>query len=85
MYTLGTQILIGESTDTLTQLKTSDVFKKTEAEVVSIHKKVSPWLWILSVGGFAMAVWNKYEISSMYGSYKTMKKALLPARKGTSS
>lgn len=53
-----------------------DRFDAVEAEVVQINKRVSPWLWILSAAGFGMAVLNRYQIGSMFGSYKKMKERL---------
>lgn len=34
---------------------------------------VSPWLWIVSIVGFGLSVWNKYQINKMYGSWKKAK------------
>ena len=47
---------------------------ETRAKVVGA--KVSPWLWILSILGFAFAMQNRYQIQKMYGNWKSMKRAL---------
>ena len=39
-------------------------------EVASISAVVSPWMWILSVSGFVLALWNRHQIQKMYGSWK---------------
>ena len=54
-----------------------DLLQAAQADVANISAAVSPWLWILSVGGFLMAVLNKHQISQMYGSWKRMKRELL--------
>jgi hypothetical protein len=48
-----------------------------ESDVSAISTVVSPWLWILSIGGFAMSVYNTTLIKKMFGSWKRAKKRLL--------
>lgn len=52
------------------------LIQQAQAEAKSISSVVSPWLWVLSIGGFVMGMISKYEITKMYGSYKRMKKQL---------
>lgn len=47
-----------------------DLIQTAQADVAQVSTIVSPWLWILSIGGFLMAVLNKHQISRMYGSWK---------------
>ena len=34
--------------------------------ISTVHKTVSPWLWILSVGGFLMTTLNTSRVSRMF-------------------
>jgi len=52
-------------------------YASVQAEAQSIQHSVSPWLWILSITGFGLAMWSKYQINKMYGNYKKMKRELL--------
>jgi len=60
----------------LGQTQDPSLIQEAQAEAKSISSIVSPWLWVLSVGGFLMGMVSKYEISKMYGSYKRMKQRL---------
>lgn len=51
-------------------------FREIEADVQAVGRVVSPWLWIFSVGGFALSVWDKWQIHQMYGSFRTMHREL---------
>lgn len=53
----------------------SSLYTEIETPVAEVSSVVSPWLWILSVGGFALAIWNKVQIQKMYGSWKKAKAA----------
>lgn len=35
-------------------------------DVADLGKRVSPWLWVLSVAGFGLALWDKWQINQMY-------------------
>lgn len=54
-----------------------DLIEPIQQQVAKVSSVVSPWLWVLSVGSFAMAVLNKAEISKMYGSWKRARQQLL--------
>jgi len=54
----------------------ADVADEVQTNVAAVSKRVSPWLWILSIGGFTMAVWNKVQIGKMYGNWKRARAAL---------
>lgn len=54
-----------------------DLVSSVQKEVQRASQAVSPWLWILSVVSFAMAVMNRAEIAKMFGSWKKMKHDLL--------
>ena len=47
-----------------------------QAEVAVVSKRVSPWLWILSVSGTLMAIKNTVQIGKMYGNWKAARRAL---------
>jgi hypothetical protein len=51
-------------------------FAEAEAKAKVVSAKVSPWLWVLSIGSFAMAVANRYQIGQMFGSFKQAKSTL---------
>lgn len=53
---------------------TPGLISTVEADVATINTEVSPWLWILSVGGFIMSMYSKYQISKMFGSWSRAKK-----------
>lgn len=38
--------------------------------VAKIRATVSPWLWVLSLTSFAMAVVNRKQIAAMFGNWK---------------
>lgn len=54
-----------------------DLLQEAQSTVKSVSSVVSPWLWILSIIGFAMGMANKYQIQKMYGSWKRAKRKLL--------
>ncbi len=61
--------------------RASDAAKTVGAEVAAVSKRVSPWLWILSVGGFSMAILNRYQIANatggnMFGSFTKLRSML---------
>lgn len=56
--------------------KTESKVDIVEEEVKSVGAKVSPWLWIVSLTGFALGLVSRWQIHKMYGSFKNMKKAL---------
>lgn len=35
-----------------------------------VREAISPWLWILSVAGFGMAMLNTFRIKRIYGSWR---------------
>lgn len=53
-----------------------DLLEEAQSTVQKVGSVVSPWLWILSIGGFAMAVMNRQQIQKMYGSWKRAKRDL---------
>ena len=62
-------------TDEITE---DDVIKQAQeiqANVKAVSAKVSPWLWIFSLCGLGLALWNKKQISDMYGNWKKAKAA----------
>lgn len=44
--------------------------------IKAVRETISPWLWILSVVGFGLAIVNTRRISKIYGSWKSGRKAL---------
>lgn len=45
--------------------------------VKQVQAKISPWLWILSVTGFGMALINTYRLKKMYRTAGKKKPFLL--------
>ena len=44
--------------------------------IKAVRETISPWLWILSVVGFGLAILNTQRIAKIYGSWKTGRRAL---------
>jgi hypothetical protein len=42
--------------------------------VAEVRSKVSPWLWVLSIISFGMALTNTRRISKMFGDWKRRRK-----------
>jgi hypothetical protein len=42
--------------------------------VAEVRSKVSPWLWVLSIFSFGIAVTNARRISKMFGEWKRRRK-----------
>ena len=60
-----------------TENTVSKSYAAAEEKAKAISAHVSPWLWVLSIGGFTLAIWNKAEISKMFGSWRKAKTILL--------
>lgn len=56
--------------------KIAPELRDLEAGVVYIHQRVNPWLWILSITGAVLGIYQTYAIRRMYGNYSGMKRAL---------
>ncbi|MFO0701770.1 MAG: hypothetical protein U0236_21325 [Nitrospira sp.] len=48
--------------------------------VKQVQQKISPWLWVLSVFGFGMALLNTHRISKIYGGWRAGKRAVREGR-----
>jgi hypothetical protein len=46
-----------------------------QSAIEAVHEAVSPWLWVLSVAGFGMALINTRRIKKMYGSWRAARAA----------
>tara|TARA_Y100000034_G_C6676031_1_gene296996 strand:- start:91 stop:369 length:279 start_codon:yes stop_codon:yes gene_type:complete len=46
-------------------------------EFKDARERITPWLWVLSLGSFVLAMNNSSRIKKMYGSWKRAKKELL--------
>jgi hypothetical protein len=66
-----------QSTDGTTPSTDPGLIQDVVTDVKAISTVVSPWLWILSIGGFAMSLYNTDMIKKMYGSWKRAKQHLL--------
>lgn len=51
----------------------NDLLAQATMEAESISKLVSPWLWVLSIAGFGMALLNTSRISKMWQRYSGSK------------
>lgn len=40
-------------------------FDEIETKVHEINDKLGPWMWILTVVGFGLTVWDKLQVSKM--------------------
>lgn len=47
----------------------SDLVAQATAEAANISKLVSPWLWVLSITSFGMAMMNTRRIAAMWKRY----------------
>lgn len=50
------------------------------APVKAIREAVSPWLWVVSLFGFGLALLNTQRISKIYGGWRAGKKAVKEGR-----
>lgn len=46
-----------------------------EGIIAEVRSKVSPWLWVLSLASFGMALINARRIANMFGNWKRRKRA----------
>tara|TARA_Y100000310_G_C20260617_1_gene613452 strand:+ start:102 stop:395 length:294 start_codon:yes stop_codon:yes gene_type:complete len=46
-------------------------------EFKAARERITPWLWIFSLGSFILAMNNSSRIKKMYGSWKKAKRELL--------
>ena len=52
------------------------LFDEIEASVIAVDKRVGPWLWVISIAGLWLSVWDKIQIHQMYGNHKNMHRIL---------
>ena len=72
LYLLGAAVNAATNIpDVYTQVE--QAAEDVQQKVAVVSKNISPWLWILSIGGFSMAVLNRYQIGKMFGSFKSMR------------
>lgn len=48
--------------------------------VKQVQQKISPWLWLVSLTGFGLALLNTSRISKIYGGWRAGRKALREGR-----